>query len=270
MKRFVICAWLCGAAIAVPSHAAVLTASFEAPPAASAQTPQEKLDDILKRYEEQSDKAYEAGRAAKTDEERAAARKLRPGKEYVIELRDLAESAHGTDAAASAWIAIIGIAGPVDARDEAHGALEILLVDYLKSPKLADLPPRLRYASREAGADVVQGALRKMVDGSPHASVKAGALYTMAGIALDEAATNPAKLAEARAIFERLSKEFGAVETLRRSTYGAIAERNLFEIDHLQVGMVAPDFDAVDENGKPFKLSDYRGKVVIVDFWGFW
>ena len=23
-------------------------------------------------------------------------------------------------------------------------------------------------------------------------------------------------------------------------------------------------------DGKPFKLSDYKGKVVLLDFWGFW
>jgi len=38
----------------------------------------------------------------------------------------------------------------------------------------------------------------------------------------------------------------------------------------LEVGMRAPDFDAKDVDGKPFKLSDYRGKVVLLDFWGFW
>ena len=44
----------------------------------------------------------------------------------------------------------------------------------------------------------------------------------------------------------------------------------LFEIEHLQIGMVAPDFEAQDETGASFKLSDYKGKVVVLDFWGFW
>ncbi len=48
------------------------------------------------------------------------------------------------------------------------------------------------------------------------------------------------------------------------------AEASLFELDHLQVGMVAPDFEAVDQGGEGFRLADYRGKVVLVDFWGFW
>ena len=32
----------------------------------------------------------------------------------------------------------------------------------------------------------------------------------------------------------------------------------------------APDFDAKTIDGHEFKLSDYRGKVVLLDFYGFW
>ena len=32
----------------------------------------------------------------------------------------------------------------------------------------------------------------------------------------------------------------------------------------------APDFTAVDHNGKPVHLSDFRGKVVLVNFWASW
>jgi thiol-disulfide isomerase/thioredoxin len=32
----------------------------------------------------------------------------------------------------------------------------------------------------------------------------------------------------------------------------------------------APDFTAVDHQGKPVKLSDFRGKVVLVNFWASW
>ncbi len=35
-------------------------------------------------------------------------------------------------------------------------------------------------------------------------------------------------------------------------------------------GNKAPDIEGEDADGRPFKLSDYRGKVVLLDFWGNW
>jgi hypothetical protein len=36
------------------------------------------------------------------------------------------------------------------------------------------------------------------------------------------------------------------------------------------VGTKAPEIEGTDIDGKKFKLSDYRGKVVVLDFWGNW
>ena len=47
-------------------------------------------------------------------------------------------------------------------------------------------------------------------------------------------------------------------------------EPQLFELRFLVVGKTAPDIEALDLEGKTFKLSDYRGKVVLLDFWGNW
>ena len=38
----------------------------------------------------------------------------------------------------------------------------------------------------------------------------------------------------------------------------------------VQVGDLAPEIDGVDLDGVPFKLSDYRGKVTVLTYWGFW
>jgi len=37
-----------------------------------------------------------------------------------------------------------------------------------------------------------------------------------------------------------------------------------------QFPLVAPDFTAYDNNGKPVHLSDFRGKVVLLNFWASW
>ena len=38
----------------------------------------------------------------------------------------------------------------------------------------------------------------------------------------------------------------------------------------INVGMAIPDFTAQDINGKPFKFSDTKGKLVLLDFWASW
>ena len=38
----------------------------------------------------------------------------------------------------------------------------------------------------------------------------------------------------------------------------------------LDVGKRAPEISGKDLDGKTFKLSDYRGKVVVLDFWAHW
>ncbi len=39
---------------------------------------------------------------------------------------------------------------------------------------------------------------------------------------------------------------------------------------NLAVGKPAPEIQGVDVDGDPLKLSDYRGKVVVLVFWGSW
>jgi hypothetical protein len=38
----------------------------------------------------------------------------------------------------------------------------------------------------------------------------------------------------------------------------------------VRVGLAAPEIAGQDLDGVSFKLSDYRGKVVMLDFWGDW
>jgi predicted Zn finger-like uncharacterized protein len=37
-----------------------------------------------------------------------------------------------------------------------------------------------------------------------------------------------------------------------------------------EIGQKALEINGEDIDGQPFKLSDYRGKVVVLDFWGHW
>lgn len=59
-----------------------------------------------------------------------------------------------------------------------------------------------------------------------------------------------------------MGQEMGTVKTLLGGT--------LFELRHLSIGKEIADLAGPDMDGEEFKLSDYRGKVVLVDFWAFW
>jgi AhpC/TSA family len=61
-------------------------------------------------------------------------------------------------------------------------------------------------------------------------------------------------------LFERAAEKYGDV-------IGNKAKRQFFTLRFLSVGKVAPDIKGEDQDGKPLKLSDYRGKVVLLDFW---
>ncbi len=235
--------------------------------AQATQTPDEKLQAIVARYQAQQQEVYEAYEKATSDEERSKILEGLPGPEFAPEFRALAEEVKGTDAAAHAWIWVLRLIQESD-KPEALRVLDTLLAEYLSSPALDELASDLRYAEYYYGAEPVEGALRKIAEGSPHRSVQAAALFTLGAIFTES--SDESKKPQGRELLERVAQDYADVDYWGRSTYGKEAGGYLFELDHLQIGMVAPDFETVDEGGTPWKLSDYRGKVVVVDFWGFW
>lgn len=75
--------------------------------------------------------------------------------------------------------------------------------------------------------------------------------------------------AEVLALYQRIINEYADIPH-RRRTLAQSAEGVVRELTVLAVGKVAPDIEGEDLAGVPFKLSDYRGKVVMLDFWGDW
>lgn len=61
---------------------------------------------------------------------------------------------------------------------------------------------------------------------------------------------------------------------LLRSKGGAVAKRVPDVVPAagigINVGQLVPEIEAEDIDAVKFKLSDYRGKVVVLDFWGDW
>jgi hypothetical protein len=111
------------------------------------------------------------------------------------------------------------------------------------------------------GDERVEALLRKVLAENPSHRVRGLACFQIAMRTRGEAARER--------VIERLVKEFADVPH-GGETLGAFAERRLFAMRNLRVGKKAPDIEGKDMEGVAFKLSDYRGKVVVLDFWGFW
>ncbi|GAA0540968.1 TlpA disulfide reductase family protein [Chitinophaga japonensis] len=65
-------------------------------------------------------------------------------------------------------------------------------------------------------------------------------------------------------LFEGLDK------SLQDSKYGKSVSQYIKSVKLSGVGVVAEDFAQNDVQGKPVKLSSFRGKYVLVDFWASW
>jgi hypothetical protein len=73
--------------------------------------------------------------------------------------------------------------------------------------------------------------------------------------------------AESEKLLRRASDQFGDVKLAAGGTVGDKAQLELDDLLHLAVGKVAPEIEGRDQDGHQFRLSDYRGKVVLLDFW---
>lgn len=61
---------------------------------------------------------------------------------------------------------------------------------------------------------------------------------------------------------------YGLDKNIQNSFYGKEIMKDITKKEKNKPGVLAPDFDASDVNNQPVKLSDFRGKsVILLDFW---
>ncbi len=256
--------------------------------------PAAQVQTIIGEYDGKMEAFYELYQNAEDD----AAREKLYGSypqagPYVERLKTIIEQAPENPAAVTA---IVWILSNSEARDQRAGFLALLLKHHMASDEIAQVCGLLR-GDPSIGSETF---LRKLIDASTSHETVGFATFALSGM-LDTRAYVRGQMNESSDDgHPRLVKRYGAellkvlegttvealveqritiLETVRdkfgdvpywNSTLGTAAKGQLFEVERLQVGMVAPEIQGDDLDGVDFKLSDYRGQVVFLDFWGDW
>ena len=113
------------------------------------------------------------------------------------------------------------------------------------------------------GLPAIEPAIRSLIDKSPD-SARPGLLFGLGDAVCEAAGANAQELERGLALLGEVRERWPGSDEAKR------AEGRIFRYTNLVVGRVAPDFETVDADGNAFKLSDYEGKVTVIDFWGFW
>jgi peroxiredoxin len=112
------------------------------------------------------------------------------------------------------------------------------------------------YARSEKIEKEMQDLSQGFINSNPNSYVALNAFRSVLGYDIDPTTAEPA--------FNKFSAE------LKSTPLGKSIQTSIEGAKKSQVGIMATDFTQNDPSGKPIKLSDFKGKYVLVDFWASW
>lgn len=236
-------------------------------------------DDPFAQLQETYDKAFETfmETAEKTGEYDA---EHHPAIEFAARYRAYAEKHAGTPQAVPAliWILKNGRSSSTDfpkAMKSVGWAMERLAADHAADPKIADVLPNMQYLGWSVGEDKMMDFYEKVIKTNPEPTAKAVATFNTAYTLYTSESSNLFGLLKSKAKNKKRKQRAGKlfrqlIRDYPKLSVAARAEGFIYEIEHLQIGMKAPDIVGKDVDGKEIRLSQFHGQVVVLDFWGFW
>jgi hypothetical protein len=153
--------------------------------------------------------------------------------------------------------------------DVSQKATELLIDKFPDHKGIEQICLALSYSESPKAADTLKVILEKSSEPRVQTAAAIGLARALAG-QLDELGNKPEQAdkvaAEAEKYLGLVIDKYGKDNPAQLKE----AQRSLKALKTLRVGKEAPNITAVDLDEKEFKLSDYRGKVVLLDFWGNW
>ena len=132
-----------------------------------------------------------------------------------------------------------------------------------------DSPPR--QAQTRAKNPPSLSKLLALAERDPKSSFAAHACFSVATLLKRDASegSDEGATKEAERLFERVIADYGQVESGGKKLADQ-ARLELSELRRLGVGNVAQEIEGENLEGRRMRLSDYRGKVVVLTFWATW
>ena len=189
--------------------------------------------------------------------------------EFIPQFEAFADQYRGTEAALTAKLWLLEQTGLQSSAGTMHSSAgqiaDEILEEYPRSPQLGRMVELTSVFSTEQ-REKYFGILREI---SPHNEVRAPAVYALA--AMGERTEDEQFIARRITLLQELIDDYGDV-ALNQTTYGVTADALLYPHDpaDLEIGMQAPEIVGVTADGEEIRLSDFRGRVVVLDFWGDW
>ena len=141
-------------------------------------------------------------------------------------------------------------------------ATELLIANFGDSEKMADLA--MGMTRGPISATNVE-LLENLLEESEFDSVKAATSFALG----KHFSANSGTKDKGMKLLKSIVEKYPDVK-IGRTNLAKTVEGEIFEAENLQIGMNVPDIVGEDVDGVEFKLSDYKGKVVVIDFWGDW
>lgn len=217
-----------------------------------------------------------------------------PADKFASRFLNLAENLPSDPVTVDSLIWVVTNTFPGGKKNDSHDkALSLLLRDHVRNDKLGPVCYRLSFHFGKESETFLRAVLEK----NPHREIQGAACLALARFlvtrlervemikdqpevkvfhenmfGMDYVSTllrqNSADVfEETESLFQRAVDKYGDGKLESGKTVGQEAKAELFGLRHLRVGKEAQNIEGEDQDGKALKLSDHRGKVVLLNFW---